>query len=506
MLDTQNNNTPNYYDMKKFVFFAAAAAMLVLVSCSKDNGGGKQEENPNPTQITSFGLYKADIEVDPEGFNMLSDGGFENFQGDEDWKSKSLWYLPEYISEAETPLTGNRSISADCNLDGWRDCCLQSICVKKDQSYTLSLWYRGAWKGLNVYMGFRGADPHDQNTNNPDGNDSWAEYTFSYSNTDETQLTAFMGGWCWYDLWIEADDFKVVPTGSNNDSFVLSNVSEYSKSIKNVSFNDVSSADKIVAWTNEDGSVSAVLQNAKIGNAVVGNSYATGPAFSPSEMKLATVGTESITTESNAVPTSGVMVGGTQYLHYYKYAGAGTPTEEDPDPDWIASGSAIIASSDGGKTWSETGLSWGADSKFIKASFCKNKGYIYMFGSEAGDKNVLTYVARVKEENFATVSGYEYWDGLEWVKGDESIAAPVIYGPIDCMGVVYNASRYTYMMIYRSRTSGRLVYRDAGLPEGEWSGEKLLCADPEEGALLHAPQILSVSNNEIYFLTSYRNE
>ena len=68
------------------------------------------------------------------------------------------------------------------------------------------------------------------------------------------------------------------------------------------------------------------------------------------------------------------------------------------------------------------------------------------------------------------------------------------------MSVVYNASRYTYMAIYRSSTTGGLVYRDAGLPEGEWSGEKILLIDGETARF--SPSIVSVGNNDITFVTN----
>ena len=57
------------------------------------------------------------------------------------------------------------------------------------------------------------------------------------------------------------------------------------------------------------------------------------------------------------------------------------------------------------------------------------------------------------------------------------------------------------MAIYRSAATGQLVYRDAGLAEGEWSGEKLLIAD--EGDIhFYAPQIVVNQANKLIFVTS----
>lgn len=495
--------------MKKNLLLIAAA-LVAFAACDKENGqngGGKPAVNPDPTSITSFYVAKADITVDPEGFNMITDGGFENFISDENWKSKSLTYIPEYVSEAETPLTGERSLHADCNIDGWRDFAVQSVCLKKNQSYTLSLWYQGAWKGLNVYMGFRGAAGHDVNTNDAEANDVWKEYSYTYANVDDTKVDAFVGGWCWYDLWVEVDDIKVIPTGSMNDSFMPTGAAVTSRDITNASYNEVLSAEKIVAWLETDGTVSGVLHNAVTSDSEIKNAFFSTTAYDKAKgPEIISVETGSVTA-SDLIPTAGTTVNGTKYIHCYEYAGMSEPGEEDdPEtfvPDWTSTGSKVYASGDG-KTWEETSLSWPADSRFIKAAYLQAGDYVYMYGSPAGDSARLTYLARVKASEFGNLPSYEYWAGEEWAPGDESLAAGIMYGPTDCMSVVYNPERYTYMMIYRSATTGCLVYRDAGLPEGEWSGEKILMSDPDSETPLFAPQVLSVSGNDMTFVASVK--
>lgn len=488
--------------MKK-TFFIFAAALMAFAACEKegtgDNGGGNTPaENPDPTKITSFYVAQTDIVADPDGFNMITDGGFEHFIGDENWKARSLTYLAEYVSEAETPLTGQRTLYLDFNSRDWRDI-VQSICVKKNKSYTLSIWYQGAWKGLNCYMGFRGAAGHDINTNNAEGNDTWAEYTYTYENVDDLKLDAFFGGWCWDYLWVEVDDMKVIPTGSANDSFMPQNASVTSTEITNASYNEVTSAEKIVAWKEADGAIAGMLYNAQVGENALCNAFFTADK----NLKVKSVATESATA-SDLTPTAGITVGGTKYVHMYEYAGMTIPGADDDEatfvPDWTATGAKVLSSTDG-KTWTETALAWGADSKFIKAAYVQNGEYVYMFGSPAGDQGRMTYLARVKATEFATAASYQYWAGEEWV-ADETLAAGIMYGPTDCMSVVYNSDKYTYMMIYRSATSGCLVYRDAGLPEGEWSGEKILLADPDAETQLFAPQAIAVSGNQIKFVAS----
>lgn len=479
--------------MKKYSFIFAAAAALSLVACSKDNGGTTEQENPNPTQL-AVTLVKADIAVDKDGFNMLTDGGFERFAGDENWKSKSLWYLADYISEAETPLSGKRTLHADCNArDTWRDV-VQSICVKKNSSYTLTLNYRGAWNGLNVYMGFRGAAGHDVCLNKEGEGEEWKDYSYTLANVDDTKLDVFFGGWCWDNLWLELDDMKVIPTGSNNDTFVPENARTVATSATNASFNELKSFGKIVAWNEADGTVSAVLADAETadGKKVAGvYTHTTGSA--EGGLKFITVGTEPVFAEG-CVPTSGVTAGGVKAVRWYVPVAAA-----DEESDWTASEAGLAVSTDG-LTWSKADAQWKADGNFVKASYMLKDNYVYMFGSAAGDRNAMAYVARVAAANVATYAEYEYWDGAEWVKGDEEAAAPVFYGPVDDMSVVYNSSRYTYMAIYHSSTTGALVYRDAGLPQGEWSGEKILLLDGETAHF--SPSIVSVGNNDITFVTN----
>lgn len=476
--------------MKKFLIFAAAAVVLIA-SCKKDSQKQTETENPNPTTFSGLYVVNSDVVVDPDGFNMLTDGGFERFIGNPEWKSKSLFYLPENVSEAETAYNGKRTLFADCNFDGWTDVAVQTFAAKKSSSYTLSVSYRGAWKGLNTYIGFRTPDPVDINTNNPEGNDEWAEYTHTLQNTDATEVTAFIGGWAWYNLWLEVDDMKVIPTGSNNDTFMPANVAIVDANIKNASFTEVKSVTKTISWKDDSGNLQFVLSGAKLAEGPEGDYFASAKGE-----KITKVEASNMKTADNMVFTSGVNVAGTNYVHYYTNAGKGLVTEENPEPSWIAGESAILSSKDG-KTWTKA-VSFSKSGNFVKVSFAKKDKYVYAFGSAAGDKAVRTYVARVEAANIADAKKYQYWDGSEWVSGDESAAAPIFYGPTDEMAVFYNADKFTFMAIYHSSTTGGLVYRDSGLAEGEWSGEKILILDDT----LYSPQILDVQGGKFSLIAS----
>ena len=479
--------------MKKINLLIATAAALSLAACSKENSNGGDSENPNPTQL-AVKLVKADIAVDKDGFNMLTDGGFERFAGDENWKSKSLWYLPEWVSEAETAYLGKRTIFADCNSHDWRDVAIQSVCLKKNTSYTLTLNYRGAWDGLNAYMGFRATDVHDVNLNQEGVGSDWKEYSLVLSNVDDTKADVFFGGWCWDNLWFELDDVRVIPTGSNNDTFVPENVRTIASTAANASYNELKSYGKIVAWNEADGTVSAILSDVLTADGKkLSGVYAHTKGSAAEGLKFTTVGTEPVFAEG-CVPTSGVTAGSLKAVRYFVPVPA-----VDEESDWTASEAGLAVSEDG-QTWTKASAQWKADGNFVKASYLLGDKYVYMFGSAAGDRNAMAYVARVSAAKVAEYAEYEYWDGAEWVKGDEEAAAPVFFGPVDEMSVVYSPSLYTYMAIYRSSTTGGLVYRDAGLPEGEWSGEKILLLDDESARF--SPSVISVGGKDITFIVN----
>ena len=474
--------------MKKTLFFSAAALIaLAMLSCQKDpsNNGGVNLETEK-SSVASLYVVETGIQADPDGFNMITDGGFER----ENWKTNTLFWHPENIESSEEPCSGNNSIRLYNNGEGWFDLAIQTINVKKNQSYTFSLKYRGAWKGLNCYMGFRAAEGHDVCTNDPERNDAWDEgYSYTWDNLDDTQASVFFGGWWWYDLWVELDDVRVIPTGSSNDSFMPVNAKLVSSTLPAVVEN-LASAEKFVVSTS--GKV-GMLHNAVIDGQKVENAYVKCGFNKAGSLVIASVQATDI---KDFVPTAIIDLNGKTYVHGYSGYSQGNPETETPDS---INNSVILASSDG-KTWEEV-VSFGSDTKFAKVAFCQKDNYVYVFGSPIDGAAVNTYVARVEADKIADKSEYEYWDGGEYAKIEEVLAASVFYGPSDCMSVVYNSANYAFMAIYRSAATGQLVYRDAGLAEGEWSGEKLLIAD--EGDIhFYAPQIVVNQANRLIFVAS----
>ena len=164
-----------------------------------------------------------------------------------------------------------------------------------------------------------------------------------------------------------------------------------------------------------------------------------------------------------------------------------------------------MSSADGGKSWTrEIRGRWSGAGHFVQAAFYLSDRYLYMFGSDAGRSTPKIYVARIKSDgDIATAANWTYWDGTDWVAGDPESAAAITYGNASEMCVAYNATHKRYIMIYRSGTTGGLVYRDAGSPEGDWSGEKLLALDNANQGGWFSPSVYPYSSGDnMYFIVS----
>lgn len=471
--------------MKHINYYIFAISVATLVSCSKDKTNQTVDLENATSSVNDVYVINTGIAADPAGFNMITDGGFERAN----WKTNTLWWHPEDIEESSEPCDG-RSIRLFYNGEGWRDLAIQSLNLKKNQSYTLSLNFRGAWKGLNCYMGFRAAEGHDVCQNNPDGNDTWEEgYTYTWDNIDDTKADVFFGGWWWYDLWVELDNVKVIPTGSANDSYIPENASITATSIPSAASSKIESAEKTVVA--QDASC-GMFHNASVDGSEVENVFFISGLNKSGNLTLSRVIS---TTVSDFVPTGIIAVGGKYYVAGFS---GFTPAASEDETDTCSKVSILV--SEDGQNWSET-ASLPADGGFAKIAFCQKGDYIYLFGSPVASGSVNTFVARVAQSNIGNSAEYEYWDGETYVKNVPSVAASIFYGPTDCMSVVYNSENYAFMAVYRSFATDQLVYRDAGLAEGEWSGEKLLVADPEN-AKLYAPQVVVNSSNKLVMIAS----
>lgn len=504
--------------MKNYITLAATLCVAYLaVSCDKngpEGNGNDLELNPDPVQIDGIRVMKATFsEAD---FNMLSEPGFEDFS-DQTIDYRSLWYFegvnkdPVRTTASADAHEGKVSVQLDNPDDGvWTDGCLQSVALKKGKDYTMTCYGKAAWAGMNAYAGVRleGGDIMDGQVSdwNPD---EWLQYTREFNSGDYVQGNVFFGGWGFPGVWVRADDFRLIPTGTAQTSLKSDSCTE-SGTLTNASFTDIGTVLGIVAWPGPDGMISLALTDVEYDGTVWPNVYAVSNDTDPSDgfhiaricsgdgivPILAPSGSDEIA----CVPTAGVTVNGVQYIHYYSLR------ETDPEDDqvWTANFSGLLSSADGGQTWTrEARARWSGAGPFVQTAFWQDSRYLYMFGSGAGRKTPQIYVARIAlDGEINNASAWTYWDGSEWVTGDPEAAAAVTYGTASEMTVTYSSTRQRLVMMYRSDTTGGLVFRDAGAPEGDWSGEKILLSDENENTHYFKPSVLSVSGDDVYMLVS----
>ncbi|MFT3680521.1 MAG: DUF4185 domain-containing protein [Ferruginibacter sp.] len=203
--------------------------------------------------------------------------------------------------------------------------------------------------------------------------------------------------------------------------------------------------------------------------------------------------------EHTCIPTAGVCIGNRQFINFmsiHKWQLGG-----DND-QWLINFSEIAYSDDYGKTWTRSGTQWRGDGKFAQTSYLKKDGYLYMFGTPAGRYGNI-FLSRVEEDKILDKASYSYWNGSDWLKGNENLAEPVAYGATGEMSVCYNEKENKFLLTYLSVTRRAIVYREADQVTGDWSGEKVLVED--KGNAVYAPAFHPwfSSGKELYFAVSH---
>ncbi|MGP4079227.1 DUF4185 domain-containing protein [Pseudalkalibacillus sp. R45] len=197
-----------------------------------------------------------------------------------------------------------------------------------------------------------------------------------------------------------------------------------------------------------------------------------------------------------AIPTAGVTVGDKHFIHYMQIKNWGA------NGRWNTNFSEIAYSDDEGQTWTKSGVKWPEGSKFTQAAYVKKDGYVYMFGTPAGRFD-HAYLAKVPEEDLLVKEEYEYWNGSDWTKNDESAAVAVVDAPVSELSVQYNSYYDKWIMLYLNENRYAMVMRSSSsLTEG-WSAETEV-ATGEEFPGLYGGFIHPWSNDgkDLYFVMS----
>jgi hypothetical protein len=178
--------------------------------------------------------------------------------------------------------------------------------------------------------------------------------------------------------------------------------------------------------------------------------------------------------EITVIPTAGISVGNRQYLAHMSVRHWGEPGA------WDTNHAAIAYSDDNGQTWVTSGAPrWdnpGGANHFQMAALARRDGYVYLYGTPNG-RFGAAYLARVPENAVLTKSAYQYWTGSAWRSGPDTLATPIVQGPVAELSVQFNAYTGKWLMTYLQGSD--VVLRSANAPTGPWSGPAVVAGSAD---------------------------
>lgn len=201
--------------------------------------------------------------------------------------------------------------------------------------------------------------------------------------------------------------------------------------------------------------------------------------------------------EVTIIPTYGVAVGERMFLHYMAVREWGAPGH------WDLNQSGLAYSDDQGQTWTvDPNATWAANSNFGQVAIETVGEYAYFFGIPGGRFGGVN-LARVKLDQLLEKDTYEYWDGTDWIQGDESVAVTIVPAPVGELSVRWNSYYNTWVMMYLNENKYSIVLRTADCLTGPWSDERVV-ATGADYPQLYAPFMLPKWNDgpDIYFTMS----
>jgi hypothetical protein len=160
--------------------------------------------------IWNMFLVHAGLEEDPNGFNMLSEGGFEEYT-DKEISFRSPWWLPDSEATGDAK-SGNVACKLENGQDGaFKDAVLQTVAVKRNTDYILTGWAKGSWDNITgTWFGVRKPDGNIQDYN-PVINTNWTKMSIEFNSGNNSTVDVFCGLWGWPELFIIIDDIHLQP-------------------------------------------------------------------------------------------------------------------------------------------------------------------------------------------------------------------------------------------------------------------------------------------------------
>jgi hypothetical protein len=213
--------------------------------------------------------------------------------------------------------------------------------------------------------------------------------------------------------------------------------------------------------------------------------------------------------EVTKIPTSGVAVGETMFLHYMsvkKWVDSGK---------WDLNYSSLAYSDNKGQDWNLVPFKWEKDGNFGQVAFVRGDqlpgplatSYIYMFGIPAGRFGGVK-LARVPatRESLLNPESYSYYreEGASrgWVKGTEKewMATELVPRPVGEFSVIYNRHFERWIMLYFDNQS--IMLREAPNVTGLWSPPQQIYTGGAIYAPFMHPSLVENDGEFVYFTMS----
>lgn len=178
--------------------------------------------------------------------------------------------------------------------------------------------------------------------------------------------------------------------------------------------------------------------------------------------------------ENTVIPTTGIAVEGTHYLHYMSVRRWGRPGF------WVTNYAGIATSTDAGHTWSKPeGARWPnrrtADHPFQMGAFARQGEHVYLVGTPNGRWGD-GHLARVAPTQLLRPAAYEYWTGRDWRAGEPFAAAPVLVGPVGELSVLYSVHFGLWLALHLDERRAAIVLRTAERLTGPWAEGQVVAA------------------------------
>ncbi len=484
---------------------------------------------PVATAVSGAVVLKADLK--PAEFNMISEGGFEDYPNMPityrtawEWPGESYRNACVYEGEA---FEGSTTMCIKNSVGGaWYDL-NQWLAMPQQTDLEYSFIQSVNTPYSRIWFALKGNGDKDVMFSDAMTLQEWnmtdyrywdftpvKKYTYEFNTENFPYAVAVfnVAGDPLRELLV--DDVKLAPKGYTAQS-VTTNGTALQGVISSTAEEKITGVGKAVAWVNENGELMVALSKATIDGTLYDNAIAIAdPAtmqikeFVKKDGVIVPFHKSSDPAIISIVPDNAFVAGGKSYIHYYA-----VDVELERDR-WETKYSGFLVSEDGGRTWAtpEHNNVWkvwieskGNETKapyewFANASVCHANGYYHMIHGKFGrDWGVFSsfFASRCPDtKDFTDPANWEHWTGTAWSTSEHDVldSSKVTMGNTSECNLVYSEKYQRFILTYRSERHGGLVMRDAADVQGPWSGEKVLSADEQHGYCV-APSVVSFNED-----------